>query len=72
LSDNRINVIQPGSVPHTAILATDVTRLPEGWDQYATIQRFIASSKPEEVHRKIYKVLQMPERIIKPIQKWES
>jgi transposase len=34
-----------------------------------TIRR---DSKPEQVHRKIYKVLRMPERIIKPIQKWEA
>lgn len=34
-----------------------------------TIRR---DSKPEQVHRKIYKVLRMPERIIKPIQKWET
>lgn len=34
-----------------------------------TIRR---DSKPEEIHRKIYKVLRMPERIIKPIQKWEA
>lgn len=34
-----------------------------------TIRR---DSKPEQVHRKIYQVLRMPERIIKPIQKWEA
>jgi transposase len=34
-----------------------------------TIRR---DSKPAQVHRKIYKVLRMPERIIKPIQKWEA
>lgn len=34
-----------------------------------TIRR---DSKPEQVHRKIYKVLRMPQRIIKPIQKWEA
>jgi transposase len=34
-----------------------------------TIRR---DSKPEQVHRKIYKVLRIPERIIKPIQKWEA
>lgn len=34
-----------------------------------TIRR---DSKPEQIHRKIYKVLRMPERIIKPIQKWEA
>lgn len=34
-----------------------------------TIRR---DSKPEQIHRKIYQVLRMPERIIKPIQKWEA